>query len=340
MHIHAEGHPIHSRALAVTLTQRGDGNLAVFGSLLDLRKRGFVPVGSELQGMGIIHHMEIHGVLGCQNLQWSELAATQPTVAFEASEATGGESCRDIVEHVRALRGATLDEHFPATLRGQMGGPLGCSHVLTLLQFVAAAVPWAVQRLDDDVGGVAGFAPGARLFRRDLIIDGYERASGGLAVALQMADLWHTPGVLLRLPADLLGRHDELRLTIDLDGWPAVIAAARGARRSRRRSEFGDAAWVQQDAVLAGLLGVSLGRGAGVLLTQKLSSEPGLRDALLMLGPALIQCRAAFPDKWLATVLATPRHPGLMGLLDSCYMWRRGGGLERVREKLLAEPSR
>ena len=58
------------------------------------------------------------------------------------------------------------------------------------------------------------------------------------------------------------------------------------------------------------------------------------RDALLMLAPALVQCRAAHPDAWHEKVRSTPRHPGLTALPDSCYMWRRGGALERIRERL------
>jgi hypothetical protein len=53
-----------------------------------------------------------------------------------------------------------------------------------------------------------------------------------------------------------------------------------------------------------------------------------------MLMPALIQCRAAFPDKWLGLAVSTSQHAGLVPLQDSCYMWRRGSGLERVRQEL------
>jgi len=35
----------------------------VRGSLLDLRTRGFLPIGGSMQGMGIIHHMELAWVV-------------------------------------------------------------------------------------------------------------------------------------------------------------------------------------------------------------------------------------------------------------------------------------
>ena len=62
MHLQNTGHPLHSRALSVALTQNDAGQLALESYLLDLRKRGFVPVGGDLQGPGIIHHMRLRGV--------------------------------------------------------------------------------------------------------------------------------------------------------------------------------------------------------------------------------------------------------------------------------------
>src|SRR3989442_9583161 len=103
------GHPLHSRALSVTLVQRGDGQLDVDGSVLDLRKRGFVPVGGDLQASGIIHDMRLRAVVDPATLRLETIAAEQPTVAFEPSPATGGESCRDPIERVEALAGTTLD---------------------------------------------------------------------------------------------------------------------------------------------------------------------------------------------------------------------------------------
>jgi hypothetical protein len=46
------GHPLHTRALSVTLAARADGRLDVAGTLLDLRKRGFVPVGGDWASRG------------------------------------------------------------------------------------------------------------------------------------------------------------------------------------------------------------------------------------------------------------------------------------------------
>jgi hypothetical protein len=49
------GDPIHTRSLGVGLSWRADGRLDLRGQLLDLRKRGCVPVAGGLQGSGLIH---------------------------------------------------------------------------------------------------------------------------------------------------------------------------------------------------------------------------------------------------------------------------------------------
>src|SRR5207247_8847167 len=47
MRLEARGHPLHTRALSVVLAARADGKLDVHGAVLDLRKRGFVPVAGD-----------------------------------------------------------------------------------------------------------------------------------------------------------------------------------------------------------------------------------------------------------------------------------------------------
>jgi len=63
MRLSVNGHPLHSRALAISLRQRADGKLDAEAYILDLRKCGVVPVGGDLQPPGIIHHMQLAGVV-------------------------------------------------------------------------------------------------------------------------------------------------------------------------------------------------------------------------------------------------------------------------------------
>ena len=323
MRLDLAGHPLHTRALSIVVDAEPDGALRAIGELVDVRKRGFTPVGTEVQGAGIIHQMGLEARVDPQRRVIETLAARQPVVAFEASAATLGESCRDVVGGLAALRGMRLDD--AGALRAAMGGAAGCSHLLAVAQLLCATLAehpsWPPLPAD---------AAHRQVLRRDLIFDGAETADGRLAVAVQLSDLTTAPAARGARPMDRFRCHEELRLLLSLEGWPAVIAAADGAERSRGGGDFATAAWRGLDLELAPLRGLSLGKGATQALLAAAGSRPRLRDALLQLGGTLIQCRASFPDKWL-NVAAGEGHPGLIGMPDSCYMWRRGGALERVR---------
>ena len=326
MRLEQGGHPLHTRALSIVVAGAADGDAwTVVGELVDLRKRGFTPVGTEVQGAGIIHQMGLEARVDPSRRVIDTLTARQPVVAFEASSATLGESCRDVVGRLAELRGMRLDD--PSLLRAVMGGAAGCSHLLAVAQLLCATLT--------DCAALPALPAGAihrQLLRRDLVIDGSERGDGRLAIAIQLSDLYTDPAAAGARAMARFRRHDELRLALTLDGWPATIAAADGAERTRTAADFAAAPWRDLDATLAPLRGLSLGKGATQALHAAVGAHPRLRDALLQLGGTLIQCRASFPDKWL-NVAAGDGHPGLIGMPDSCYMWRRGGALERVRGK-------
>ena len=320
MRLDLGGHPLHTRALSVVVGREAQG-LSVSADLLDLRKRGFTPVGTEMQGAGIIHQMGLDAHLAGGVI--TRLAARQPVVAFEASAATRGESCRTVVTRVAALIGTACDDS--ARLREALGGALGCSHLLAAAQLLCAtAAAYA---------GAGGAAPvQATVLRRDLVFDGHDRGDGRLAIGIQLSDLHTEPAAAGERPMARFAGHDELRLWVDLDGWPARVVALRGAERRRRLAQFATAPWVDLTAALAPLTGVTLGKGSAPALRETAAGRPALQAALQQLGPALIQCRASFPDKWLNVAATTPGHAALIGMADSCYMWRRGGALQQVRE--------
>lgn len=332
MQLDVGGHPIHTRALATTVRQGDGGRWEVDAYVLDLRQRGFVPVGSELQGMGIIHHMELRATVDPASHEILAFEPSQPTVAFESGPETRGESCREPIGRLRALVGRRFDESFNGALRDTFGGALGCSHLLALAQFVAAATAEA-SRIE-----VAPTARtiGQRIFRRDLIFDGHEIEEGRLAIAIQLADLGFGPTPAECLPMDRFASQYELRLRLVLEGWPALITSVDGGQRRRERDGFAEAQWLTAETLREALVGLNLGKGAASELARRLASDHPVRDALMMLSPALIQCRASFPDKWLNQVASNMNHPGLIGMADSCYMWRRDGALAKTRDELVA----
>jgi hypothetical protein len=156
-----------------------------------------------------------------------------------------------------------------------------------------------------------------------------------VTVALRQSDLdWNDRGPEALAP-ERFALHHELTARVDVALWPGSLVAIQGGERRRSPDVFADAPWESRDALLAPLAGTPLARGAAGEITRRLGTDADAtpwRDALVMLPPALVQCRAAHPDAWHDKVRATPRHPGLTALPDSCYMWRRGGALERIRE--------
>ena len=326
MELDVAGHPLHSRAFTVALTERADGRLDLQATILDLRKRGFVPVAGDLQGPGIVHHMQLAGVVDPAVPRIDTIVAAQPNVAFEPSAVTGGESCRDPIRRVEALAGAPLDDDFARRVGGEIGGSRGCSHLLTLAQLTGSTVAWALAH--DPAPGPR--RPGERRFRRDVVIDGHEPAAGRLQLAVQLTDLHFAPAPAVATPMTRFGAERTLRLLAGVALGTFQIDAVTGAERYREAGTL-DAPWTSRDAALARVAGLNLARGATAELFRRFDA-PGddrpLLDALLMLAPTIIQCMAANSEPFAAWYQHDPSLVAMGGMADSCYMWRRDGVLQ------------
>lgn len=336
MHLDVAGHPLHSRALGVTLSARDDGRLDVRGTVLDLRKRGFVPVGGDLQPSGIVHLMTVDGVVDAATARLDAIAATQPAIAFEASAVTEGESCRDPIGRLQGLVGAHFDATWPQRLSGEIGGPHGCSHVLTLSLLLGATVAWALEQDRERHGATPARRPGERIFRRDVIVDGHERAPGSMALALQLTDLHYAPAPPVAPSMARFAGELEVRGLAEVDLGRFVLTGLRLGERRRDRTTLETAAWRDRSDIADGLAGMSLARGVSQALLARLGDAPDdrpLLDGLLMLAPGLIQCVAALSEGWPALAASAGWIVGMGGAADSCYMWRAGGALDRGRGK-------
>lgn len=337
MRLELSGEPVHTRSHEAVISLRHDGKVDARGQLLDLRTRGFLPVGGSMQGMGIIHHMQLHWVVDPATGRVEEWTPGQPKVPFEATPETRGESCRDPMAAVVALAGTRLGDGFASALRERIGGPAGCSHILTLAMFMDAAVRATLADRESPLPTPPSDGALATLGRRDLIFAGHEQPDGRIALAMRGADLHWNDAPPTALAPDRFASHRELAAEIVADLWPGSLVSIRGGERRRTAAAFAEAAWVDRAPLLAALDGLGLVRGAATEILQRLGTAEGAAawiDALLMLAPALVQCRAAHPDAWHDKVRATANHPGLTAIPDSCYMWRRGGALERIRAEL------
>jgi hypothetical protein len=330
MQLDVRGHPLHTRALSVTMAARADGRLDVRGSILDLRKRGFVPVAGDLQPAGTVHDMHLAGVVDPGTRTLASLAAEQRTVAFEPSALTAGESCRDPIARVRELAGARLDGGFSRRLGDALGGPRGCSHVLTLAHFLGATVARALA-----LPLPAGHRPGERVVRRDLVIDGHEPDAGRLALAAQLTELVLAPAPPVARPMDRFAQVLEVRVALDVALPGLDVSGVQASERRRDTETLATAAWTPCTDVVDALAGLRLGAGATATLLARLGDDVARaphRDVALQLAPALVQCAAALSEPWAAGFQGDPSLVAMGGFPDSCYMWRRDGALDRVRQ--------
>jgi hypothetical protein len=334
MHLDARGHPLHTRALSVVLVRRADSRLDVRGSLIDLRKRGFVPVAGDLQGSGVIHDMRLAGVVDPIAGTLVSITAEQPAVAFEPTALTGGESCRDPIRAVDGLAGVRLDAGFASQAGAVLGGPRGCSHILTLTHLLGSACTWALARDRGLHGASAPRRAGERIFRRDVVIDGFEPGDGLVELTVQLTDLHFAPAPALARPMDRFGEQLEVRALAQVEVPSFVLAHLVAAERRRSAADLKSAGWRERGGPAASLAGLRLAAGGTAELIRRLGSAPDdrpLLDALLMLAPTLVQCAAALSDQWPAAFRTDPSLVAMGGLPDSCYMWRRDGALDRTR---------
>jgi hypothetical protein len=335
------GHPLHTRSLTVVFTWRGDGRVRVRGDVSDLRKCGFVPMQSGLQPAGIIHQMSIDLAVDPTTRRIESLETGQPVVAVEPSVWSGGECCRDPAPRLQALVGEILDAGFARKLSAVFGGPRGCSHLLTLFQLMASAVPRALDceaALQRELG--APREPGERFFWRSLFLDGYEASGGAIELAVQLHDFHGRPGPDSQSGLDRFQRHDEVRVFAGVRLPSLAISEVHAFERTRERPTLASATWRSHDATVAPLVGSPIipglaGRILGVLPGTR--EFEGLRDALLQLAPGYIQVMAAITERLFLPAdddgasgegPIRPAQP-VGGTVDSCYVWRAEGVLAR-----------
>jgi hypothetical protein len=335
MHLDARGHPLHTRALSVVLAQRADGRLDAHASLVDVRKRGVVPVAGDLQASGVMHDMRLDGIIDPAGPTLDVVVASQPTVPFEPTPITAGETCRDPIHVVEALAGTRLDEGFAQRAGGTLGGPRACSHILTLAHLLGSTAAGVLARARTLPEPAPRWRAGERMFRRDLVVDGLEPEAGLVELAVQLTDLYLAPAPAVARPMQRFGEEVAVRLLARVEFPALVLVRVEAAERRRGAGDLDTAPWRDRADATGGLAGQKLGSGITAELLRRIGPAPGdrpLLDALLALAPTLIQCAAALSERWPAAYRDHPSPVGIGGVPDSCWMWRREGALVRARD--------
>ena len=339
--------PLHTRALSVVVGCDPDGKLRARGDVIDLRKNGCVPSVDDVQPAGIIHMMKIGLELDPATLRMDHVDVEQPFVAVEPSKATGHECCRDPVPRLLALEGDRLDDGFTRRLSQAFGGPLGCSHLLTLFQLMASTVPhaMALERARAEAEDAAT-TPGTRFFRRSIYVDGESLSAGPLGVTIQLTDIHPRPPTPSSRGIERLVRAHEAKVFVEIERTRFRLERLEVRERVRELGDGADTPWTDHDAHFASLVGAPLIPGMAGRVFKLCGDEPDkhiLQDALLQLAPGFIQIMAALMDHnfqdvksaALADEPATPSVSGVGGMPDSCYMWRRNSPYTLARREAM-----
>lgn len=344
LRIEARGHPAHTRLLEIELHAGADepgSGYAVRGNILDLRKTGLVPLIPEVQNAGFIHHMQLFLRTGpaADGAVVEELRVEQPYVAMEASAHTGGEGCRDPIDRLQPLVGEPLAPGFEKHVTRLFGGPLGCSHLMTLAQTIGRTLPAAIET--EEAARAAGAAPrepGERVFKRTISIDGLTSATDEhMEVVLQLSDLETAPHAETTSALARLRRQHEVQAHARIAMSGLVLDSLDCAERTRTLGDRGSAAWMDfadRSAELAPLVGAPVMPGLGRRLLDLLGGQrerAPMLDALLHLGPGFLQSIAAVGDAALGAPGTLPPVAGVGGNAGACYMWRHDGAIERKR---------
>lgn len=328
------GHPLHTRSLTVVISPVEESLWHARGEIIDLRKCSFIPMMSDIQPAGIIHHMRIELTIDPASLRIEGVVVDQPVVAIEASAETGGECCRNPAPLLEEFNGEVLDEGFAKRLLAGFGGALGCSHLLTLFQLMASAIRRGarLERLRWEVSPDPRDA-GERFFRRSVLIDGVERTDGTIGLGVQLGDFLTQPSARVVRPLERLAREDAVRIGTWVDTPGMELRDLEAATRTRHGDRIGDAAWESRNDVVARFEGLSsVGRVAPHFIAALGGDERHelLLAALLQLAPTNIQVLAATVERYF-TAPDEPSSPATRasrdiasasfgGMADSCYM--------------------
>lgn len=337
------GCPVHCRTLVVEVLQDEGGRVRTLATILDLRKQGWIPTGGELQTAGLIHHMSLDVLVDADSRRIERFEPGQQVVAFEASKrTTGGDSCRDPIHRLRGMVGETLAANNARRLREIFGGPLGCSHLLTLAQLVVSFLPEVIGRERRNVSAQQHHRePGERIAKRTLVIDGFERGERSQEIAIQLTDVHTLPFATMAGVLDRFGAQHDVRAIIRVDTAAMTIRAFDVAERVRTHADFGTAPWQNRREELGWLEGRAVMQGLAPELLRCYaadSSREPLLAALINFAPGLVQSLSAGVTRMIEQEarrggrLSLEKASGVGGFPDSCYLWRSGGRLTLMRQ--------
>ena len=171
--------PVHTRSILCRSFRRDDGLMDIDGRFIDTRPFEYE---SEFRGMctagAALHHMQLRLTVD---------STRHIHALVSAMHATPYAGCADVNPNFQRLVGVSLGRGFRKILREKVGSSEGCTHIIALLDVMAAA---AVQTFTS--AGYAALKPGqpkpARIFRIEQLVDTCYSYRTGSQVLQQMKD--------------------------------------------------------------------------------------------------------------------------------------------------------
>jgi len=319
--------------LSLRLVWGDAGEIIADGRIVDLRKRGLVPLLGKLQGPGVVHDMAVRLRLRADD---GTIVAIEPSMSaypFAARPRTAGEACPQILPRVQALAGVSVSAGaYDAELVSQIGGPRGCFHIFTLLRVLGPAVVAAVSRERErraaSTVSVAVPAAGMPIFSRSIIIDGVRGEGLRLLLRGLLFDLDYVPGADVLPIEEEMAESFEAAADVEIEVPGMRILAASGRTRRCGHAIDRPSGWVPA-ALVEQVGGLTMYKGYTVEVQRIFAGSEGtesLQHLLFMLAPTLIQCMPSLMDEveWQPRRAESSR-----GAVDSCHMWRAAGPLMR-----------
>jgi hypothetical protein len=170
--------PICTRSIVCRSFRRSDGGIDIDGRFLDTRPFAY---DSDFRGPceagAALHNMQLRLTLDARRT----IVTLQSTMA-----ATPYSGCSGVNPNFQRLVGLSVGRGFRKALRERIGGVEGCTHVLALLDAMAAAAMQAGAS-NDHLQRHLGPTPPARVFSIDALVDSCwsYRADGEVVQALR-----------------------------------------------------------------------------------------------------------------------------------------------------------
>jgi hypothetical protein len=333
--LEVNGHPLHTRFMTISAYAGKTGNLDIKGSLIDIRKCGVIPVGYFIQTPDIIHHMEIHATIDPVTKTVNKIEEKLLTFPVRQKKGALTESCVDALGALSHLSGSQLDKSFSKRVAQTIGGPKGCSHMMTLGQLLGSAMMQCFQFMENQEENMH-WEEGERVFHRTLSLDGFERENGVVSICGQLTDLYFKPESSDGYLTDTFACQKEVRSKTDICLKKHELLKTELAERSRNLNTLESAAWKVRDDEVSDFAGKNFMSGLSAQFIRQfggdLSDAPAL-DTLLNQLPVVVQCLGPLGDQLLMEFRDNPGRFGTGPSGDLCYIWREGGELALANEK-------